>query len=368
MHMGTRTPTDADRTAALDKVIEVAILLSADMDQALAADGLTPARVRLVWELGRRGPSTQRDLAAALDVTARNITGLVDALTESGHVTRERHPTDRRATLVTFTDRGEAVVRKLQDGPRRARRAAVRGHAGRDVPRPQRGARVRGHHPARAGHAADRRAVMTAARRLLPDDPLRDRLRGGALSQRGALGDPAVRRTPGATPHPYVGAVSVLLWAFIGGSTVELVALHLILPWETVRLVADVLGVWGLVWMIGLAGSYRVFPHLVTDEGVRVRNGHTTDLLVPWDAIASVRTREHSAPSSRAVQLDPATRTLSVVVAGRTNVELVLGRPFTVPVKGVEEEVLEVRLFADEHRDLLREVRARLDSAGQPVK
>ena len=116
MHMGTRTPSDADRTATLDRVLEVAVLLSGDMDEALAADDLTPARARLVWELGRRGPSTQRDLAAALDVTARNITGLVDALSETGHVTRERHPTDRRATLVTFTDRGEAVVRKLQDG------------------------------------------------------------------------------------------------------------------------------------------------------------------------------------------------------------------------------------------------------------
>ena len=202
---------------------------------------------------------------------------------------------------------------------------------------------------------------MTAARWLL-------RMARFAISFEVALYRSAARWAtrrydvpPGATPHPYVGAVSVLLWAFIGGSAVELVALHLILPWETVRLVADVLGVWGLVWMIGLAGSYRVFPHLVTDEGVRVRNGHTTDLLVPWDAIASVRTRERSAPSSRAVQLDPATRSLSVVVAGRTNVELVLGRPLTLTVKGVEEEVLEVRLLADEHRDLLREVRARLD-------
>jgi DNA-binding MarR family transcriptional regulator len=34
----------------------------------------------------------------------------------SGHVSREPHPTDRRATLVTPTAKGEAVIRSLSDG------------------------------------------------------------------------------------------------------------------------------------------------------------------------------------------------------------------------------------------------------------
>ena len=36
------------------------------------------------------GPTTQRELADALKVTPRNVTGLV----AGGFVTRERHPTD----------------------------------------------------------------------------------------------------------------------------------------------------------------------------------------------------------------------------------------------------------------------------------
>lgn len=55
-------------------------------------------------------------LATALGVSARNVTGLVDGLVGSGHVSREPHPTDRRATLVTPTAKGEAVIRSLIEG------------------------------------------------------------------------------------------------------------------------------------------------------------------------------------------------------------------------------------------------------------
>jgi DNA-binding MarR family transcriptional regulator len=60
------------------------------------------------------GPSTQRELADALRVSPRNITGLVDALVETGFVSREPHPTDRRATLVQFAQRGADVAGELE--------------------------------------------------------------------------------------------------------------------------------------------------------------------------------------------------------------------------------------------------------------
>jgi len=84
------------------------------MTQAIAALGLTPARMRLLWELGRRGPVLQRVLADALKVTPRAVTGLVDALVTDRLVTREPHPGDRRATLVTLTPRGETLVAQLK--------------------------------------------------------------------------------------------------------------------------------------------------------------------------------------------------------------------------------------------------------------
>jgi DNA-binding MarR family transcriptional regulator len=85
--------------AELDRVLELTLLVNRDMTRGLAWLGLTEARAHLVWELQARGPCTQRTLASALRVTPRAITALVDGLVESGFVTREPCPADRRATL-----------------------------------------------------------------------------------------------------------------------------------------------------------------------------------------------------------------------------------------------------------------------------
>ncbi|MGH3918500.1 MAG: MarR family winged helix-turn-helix transcriptional regulator [Pseudonocardiaceae bacterium] len=99
-----------DYDLAMGRLWELAILLGEDMSRGLAREGLTRSRAHVLWELHQRGPVTQRVLAQALDVSARNITGLVDALVATGFVTREPHPTDRRATLVTLTDHGKKTV------------------------------------------------------------------------------------------------------------------------------------------------------------------------------------------------------------------------------------------------------------------
>ncbi|SDC81582.1 DNA-binding transcriptional regulator, MarR family [Geodermatophilus telluris] len=108
-------PADDGRVAALDRVLELTVLLGRDMAASLAASGLTVARTTLLWHL-RAGPSTQRALADALGVSARNVTGLVDGLAESGLVSREPHPADRRATLVTPTPRGQELLDELARG------------------------------------------------------------------------------------------------------------------------------------------------------------------------------------------------------------------------------------------------------------
>ena len=100
--------------ATLDKVLALSMLVSADMARFEAAEHVTGPRLHLLWQLGVNGPCTQRALADALEVTPRNITGLVDGLVDSGHVTREPHPTDRRATLVTPTPVGAAFLSRLR--------------------------------------------------------------------------------------------------------------------------------------------------------------------------------------------------------------------------------------------------------------
>ena len=104
------------QTSALDQVLELVYLLDEDMTRALARDGLTKSRAPLVWHLHQRGPSTQKALADALGTTPRNVTGLVDGLAATGFVTRGPHPTDRRATLVSLTERGTTVMTSMAAG------------------------------------------------------------------------------------------------------------------------------------------------------------------------------------------------------------------------------------------------------------
>jgi DNA-binding MarR family transcriptional regulator len=92
----------------LDRLLEIGELFQRDLAREFAGTSLTTARTRVLWDLAHAGPSTQRGLATRLEVSARNITGLVDALEEAGYVERAPHPTDRRATLVSLTPAAES--------------------------------------------------------------------------------------------------------------------------------------------------------------------------------------------------------------------------------------------------------------------
>jgi DNA-binding MarR family transcriptional regulator len=104
--------------ASLDRILELTVVLGRDMDEQLEHMGLTASRAHLVWELVHRGPCKQQALARALGVSPRTITALVDGLVATGFVTREPHPTDRRATQVTLTAQGQMTAQTLVDGHR----------------------------------------------------------------------------------------------------------------------------------------------------------------------------------------------------------------------------------------------------------
>lgn len=105
--------TNPDFAVALSRLLRITVLLNEDLEQHAVRDGLTPSRLPVLWIVSTGGPQTQRQLADALDVSPRNITGLVDALARDGFVTREPHPRDRRATLVTLTAKGTQVAERM---------------------------------------------------------------------------------------------------------------------------------------------------------------------------------------------------------------------------------------------------------------
>ncbi|WP_404313347.1 MarR family transcriptional regulator [Agrococcus terreus] len=68
--------------------------------------------LRLLLQAQRKGElMRQRDLATALGLASASVTALVDRLVKTGHVRREPHPADRRATIVVPTTDTDDEVR-----------------------------------------------------------------------------------------------------------------------------------------------------------------------------------------------------------------------------------------------------------------
>ena len=122
-----------DLSAALERMFELAVLLTDAMEGGLAERGFTRARAELLLRLHRQGPMTQRQLSEALRCSPRNVTGLVDALERDGYVARGPHPTDRRATRVTLTGTGAEAAAGIHADSRRGASALLDGIPAADL-------------------------------------------------------------------------------------------------------------------------------------------------------------------------------------------------------------------------------------------
>ncbi|MGN9909070.1 PH domain-containing protein [Phytohabitans sp. LJ34] len=162
-----------------------------------------------------------------------------------------------------------------------------------------------------------------------------------------------VQLAPGDVAFGHAGPVKPIFAVFIVLSALEIPIFDLVIsrlvPWSTVRYAALVAGVYGLIWMIGALGALLTNPHVVGDAGIRLRNGTSIDITIPWDAIASVRHRYRSLPSSRGVQVEGTV--LHLGTGGQTSIDVTLREPLTLPVH--EDPVDEVRFYADDPNALV---------------
>ncbi|MGH3164770.1 MAG: MarR family winged helix-turn-helix transcriptional regulator [Trebonia sp.] len=89
--------------------------------ERLAPLGLTPAQERALRLIARGDePPRMTELADRLGIVPRSLTTVIDALEEAGLVRREIDPRNRRAILLSLTDRGAAVREELREARRRA--------------------------------------------------------------------------------------------------------------------------------------------------------------------------------------------------------------------------------------------------------
>lgn len=209
----------------------------------------------------------------------------------------------------------------------------------------------------------DVRALLSLARRavLYELSLYRSLLRW--VARRPSVGGPQEQ------PVGYAQTATPVIWLWIFGSAVEIPVAHLLLPWESVRGVVLVLGVWGLLWMLGLLASLRAYPHLVSDAHLRVRHGSRIDLEVPWADVTGVRVRRCDLPSSiRVLQRDPADEDrLHVAVGGETNVSIDLRRPLTARTPGGDVVFHGLSLLVDDPRQFVADARRRMTRADAPA-
>ncbi|MEU9237475.1 hypothetical protein [Streptomyces subrutilus] len=212
-------------------------------------------------------------------------------------------------------------------------------------------ARARGAGPRAAWWQAVHTVVPVQVRRLL-----RHELRAAA-----SLGWWVLRRKhavrAGDVAAGYTGPQTAMMYGMVFVSVVETVALAVLIPWPAVHRVVLVLDVYGILILLALHAACVTRPHVVRPDGsLRIRYGALFDLVVPPDAVASVRV-DRRYPQGRLVTLSEDGE-LDLIVGSQTTVTLELTRPlpFTRPL-GAVGEARTIRFHADDPRALVGALR-----------
>jgi DNA-binding MarR family transcriptional regulator len=108
-HWGEDTATPM---AAVTSVMRAHQLMLAGLNATLEPYGLTFPRYEALMLLyyTRAGSLPLGKMGPRLQVHQTSVTSLIDGLEKSEMLVREPHPTDRRTTLATITERGRTVA------------------------------------------------------------------------------------------------------------------------------------------------------------------------------------------------------------------------------------------------------------------
>ena len=112
MH-GVEDPEVEEAVRAYVKLMRAARAVTASLDAALAAEGLTGTQLGVLEAILHKGPLTHRELGRKLLISAGNMTDVVDKLEGRGLVRRVRDAADRRQVRVELTARGKALIGKV---------------------------------------------------------------------------------------------------------------------------------------------------------------------------------------------------------------------------------------------------------------
>ncbi|MDO3645389.1 hypothetical protein [Nocardia mangyaensis] len=175
----------------------------------------------------------------------------------------------------------------------------------------------------------------------------------------------AIARKPdinGGVPIRYAGADSAMLWAFLVVSAIEIPAVHLLIPWPPVRLIALALGLWGVFLLLGMIAAHHMYPHVLGRDDLRVRHLRRTQLAIALPDIRAVRPDLRAYDGAKSLELSGVDgKTLAVIVGSSTNVRVDLVEPRTFPTAHGEYTVSAVAFWADDPAAAVSAIRAAIE-------
>ena len=167
---------------------------------------------------------------------------------------------------------------------------------------------------------------------------------------------------PGSRAVRYGRDLRPLLAAIAGVSVLEIVVVtiivRLLVHVAIVGWILIVLSVYALLWLLGFRAALRVLPHVVGPSTLRLRFATFCDIELPLELIDGVRA-QRSKGYRHTAQVDDTA--LAVSVMGQANVKVALRRPFMIAEGKLDGEVTEVRFFADDPADAVKELLAARD-------
>ncbi|MGH8877555.1 MAG: hypothetical protein ACRD0P_09470 [Stackebrandtia sp.] len=163
----------------------------------------------------------------------------------------------------------------------------------------------------------------------------------------------------GAVGFGYHRNVLMVLIVFVVVSAIELVVVDLIVrQWPVVRIIMLVLGIWGVVYMLGMLCGMLTRPHSIGPKGLRVRDSTELDIDLPWRNVHAVEWRERTETEKKPkLTADNGAVTFHVRVQRSTNIDVELDEPLTLRLPHGTETVDRIAFYVDDPKDYMNQMR-----------
>ncbi|WP_433045131.1 hypothetical protein [Dactylosporangium sp. CS-033363] len=185
--------------------------------------------------------------------------------------------------------------------------------------------------------------------------PIVARLMRHELRVFAALGRGIARRReagPGELVVTYAGNLLPFLVGMCAVSLVELWVVHVLVPWPWLEWTLAILGVYGTIWLAGLACSAYTRPHTLTEGRLRLRYLVFTQVDVVAERLEPVAT---TIRGSHKDTVEVEDGTLSFSTLGTTNAAVRVEPPAEVDLGRAGRHVVHtVRFYADDPKRLTR--------------